>query len=80
MSIKTSVIGFPRIGKNRELKFASEKFFTGPRHDAPGDGGTDCRERERILCAAGADLSDFGFLRLSIDFFGFFAIIKKIVF
>ena len=29
MSIKTSVIGFPRIGKNRELKFASEKFFKG---------------------------------------------------
>ena len=25
----TSVIGFPRIGKNRELKFASEKFFKG---------------------------------------------------
>ena len=27
MSFKTSVIGFPRIGKNRELKFASEKYF-----------------------------------------------------
>ena len=27
MSYQTSVIGFPRIGKNRELKFASEKFF-----------------------------------------------------
>ncbi len=26
---KTSVIGFPRIGKARELKFASEKFFKG---------------------------------------------------
>ena len=26
---KTSVIGFPRIGKNRELKFASESFFKG---------------------------------------------------
>ena len=25
----TSVIGFPRIGKARELKFASEKFFKG---------------------------------------------------
>nr|MCR4901099.1 5-methyltetrahydropteroyltriglutamate--homocysteine S-methyltransferase [Treponema sp.] len=29
MSYQTSVIGFPRIGKNRELKFASEKFFKG---------------------------------------------------
>ena len=27
MKLKTSVIGFPRIGKNRELKFVSEKFF-----------------------------------------------------
>ena len=29
MAIKTSVIGFPRIGKNRELKFTTEKFFKG---------------------------------------------------
>ena len=29
MAFKTSIIGFPRIGKNRELKFASEKFFKG---------------------------------------------------
>ena len=29
MAVKTSVIGFPRIGKNRELKFAGEKFFKG---------------------------------------------------
>lgn len=27
MEAKTSVIGFPRIGKNRELKFTSEKYF-----------------------------------------------------
>lgn len=25
--MKTSVIGFPRIGENRELKFAEEKYF-----------------------------------------------------
>lgn len=29
MARKTSVIGFPRIGKKRELKFATEKFFKG---------------------------------------------------
>ncbi len=29
MATKTSIIGFPRIGKNRELKFASEQFFKG---------------------------------------------------
>ena len=27
--MRTSVIGFPRIGKDRELKFASEKYFAG---------------------------------------------------
>ncbi|MCR5701337.1 MAG: 5-methyltetrahydropteroyltriglutamate--homocysteine S-methyltransferase [Lachnospiraceae bacterium] len=27
--MKTAVIGYPRIGENRELKFASEKFFKG---------------------------------------------------
>ena len=27
--MKTSVIGYPRIGENRELKFASEKYFSG---------------------------------------------------
>ena len=26
-NMKTSVIGFPRIGTLRELKFASEKYF-----------------------------------------------------
>ena len=29
MNIKTSVIGFPRIGALRELKFAEEKYFRG---------------------------------------------------
>lgn len=29
MATRTSVIGFPRIGKKRELKFAAEKFFKG---------------------------------------------------
>ena len=27
--MKTSVIGYPRIGALRELKFASEKYFKG---------------------------------------------------
>ena len=31
---KTSVIGFPRIGKKRELKFASESFFKGDINEA----------------------------------------------
>ena len=32
--MKTSVIGYPRIGKDRELKFASEKFFKGELDEA----------------------------------------------
>ena len=32
--MKTSVIGYPRIGENRELKFASEKFFKGQTDEA----------------------------------------------
>ena len=27
--MKTSIVGYPRVGKNRELKFGSEKFFKG---------------------------------------------------
>jgi 5-methyltetrahydropteroyltriglutamate--homocysteine methyltransferase len=29
MIMQTSVIGYPRIGASRELKFAVEKYFTG---------------------------------------------------
>ena len=29
--MKTSVIGFPRVGADRELKFASEKYFWNDR-------------------------------------------------
>ena len=32
--MNTSVIGYPRIGKDRELKFASEKFFRGEIEEA----------------------------------------------
>jgi 5-methyltetrahydropteroyltriglutamate--homocysteine methyltransferase len=32
--MSTSVIGFPRIGKDRELKFASEKYFKGEINEA----------------------------------------------
>ena len=34
MTMRTSVIGFPRIGKDRELKFASEKYFAGKINEA----------------------------------------------
>lgn len=35
--MKTSVVGYPRIGENRELKFASEKFFKGQIDEAELD-------------------------------------------
>jgi 5-methyltetrahydropteroyltriglutamate--homocysteine methyltransferase len=34
IQMNTSVIGYPRIGKDRELKFASEKFFGGELDEA----------------------------------------------
>jgi 5-methyltetrahydropteroyltriglutamate--homocysteine methyltransferase len=34
IEMNTSVIGYPRIGKDRELKFASEKFFNGELDEA----------------------------------------------
>ncbi len=34
IQMNTSVIGYPRIGKDRELKFASEKFFKGELDEA----------------------------------------------
>ena len=33
-NMNTSVIGYPRIGKDRELKFASEKYFRGETGEA----------------------------------------------
>lgn len=32
--MKTAIIGYPRIGENRELKFASEQFFRGEINEA----------------------------------------------
>ena len=29
MTIQTANLGFPRIGKNRELKFALDRYFAG---------------------------------------------------
>ena len=51
--MKTSVIGYPRIGKNRELKFASEKFFGQPSNQntvhRKQNGGTDIDDKH-VFC------------------------------
>src|SRR5574344_2341877 len=43
--MKSSVIGFPRIGKNRELKFASEKYFS---HAIDVQALLDCAKERRM--------------------------------
>mgnify|MGYP002706312578 CR=1 FL=1 len=42
--MKTSVIGYPRIGTLRELKFASEKYFS-KEITSVEIGRASCRER-----------------------------------
>jgi len=47
--MKTSVIGYPRIGKDRELKFASEKFFKGELDEAGLQGVAKEIRKEDLL-------------------------------
>ena len=70
--MKTSVVGFPRIGKNRELKFASEKFFKGEISEAELQEVACTIRRENILAQnnAGVDLissNDFSFYDNVLD-------------
>ena len=51
LDMKTAVIGFPRIGEKRELKFASEQYFKGEISEkqlldiAAGIRGSSCSSR-----------------------------------
>ncbi len=47
--MNTSVIGYPRIGKDRELKFASEKFFNGELDEAGLLNAAKAIRREDLL-------------------------------
>lgn len=70
--MKTSVIGFPRVGTLRELKFASEKYF---RHEITVQELTgiaaDLRHRHWVTqVAAGIDFvpcNDFSFYDIVLD-------------
>lgn len=70
--MKTSVIGFPRVGTLRELKFASEKYF---RHEITAQELTgiaaDLRHRHWVTqVAAGIDFipsNDFSFYDIVLD-------------
>ena len=70
--MKTSVIGFPRVGTLRELKFASEKYF---RHEITAqeltETAADLRHRHWMTqVAAGIDFipgNDFSFYDIVLD-------------
>lgn len=70
--MKTSVIGFPRVGILRELKFASEKYF---RHEITAqeltDTAADLRHRHWMTqVTAGIDFipcNDFSFYDIVLD-------------
>lgn len=72
MSIKTSVPGYPRIGSQRELKFASEKYFRGDISAAAlEDVAKSLRaENRRMQLASGLDFipsNDFSFYDAVLD-------------
>lgn len=70
--MKTSVIGYPRIGKLRELKFAEEKYFRGELTERElRDTAEALRvEHWRTQDAADIDLipsNDFSFYDTTLD-------------
>ncbi|MBQ4271549.1 MAG: 5-methyltetrahydropteroyltriglutamate--homocysteine S-methyltransferase [Clostridiales bacterium] len=70
--MKTSVVGFPRIGRNRELKFASEKYFRGEITEAELLEAGKAQRESGILTQkeAGIDLipvNDFSFYDNVLD-------------
>ena len=70
--MKTSVIGFPRIGRDRELKFASEKYFKGEISEAELLEVAKNQRKFNVTTQknAGIDLissNDFSFYDLVLD-------------
>ena len=70
--MKTSVVGYPRIGKLRELKFASEKYFRGELTERELQNTAEALRAEhwRAQDAAGIDLipsNDFSFYDTTLD-------------
>lgn len=68
----TTIVGFPRIGENRELKFATEKYFKGRiDQNELAQTGKELRERDwRCLQAAGIDeipSNDFSYYDQVLD-------------
>ncbi len=80
--MKSSVIGFPRIGRDRELKFASEKFFRGEiSEDSLSETARKIRESNIVTQKnAGIDLissNDFSFYDNVLDTAFLFHVVPK---
>ncbi|MBO4425706.1 MAG: 5-methyltetrahydropteroyltriglutamate--homocysteine S-methyltransferase [Clostridiales bacterium] len=70
--MNTSVIGYPRIGKDRELKFASEKFFKGEISEAELLEAARTIRKEDLLAQSKAGITyissnDFSFYDNVLD-------------
>ena len=68
----TSIIGFPRIGENRELKFATEKYWRQEISETELlDFAKDLRKKHwELLRSAGIDeipSNDFSFFDTTLD-------------
>ena len=80
--MKSSVIGFPRIGRDRELKFASEKFFRGEiSEDSLSETAREIRKSNIVTQKnAGIDLissNDFSFYDNVLDTAFLFQVVPK---
>ena len=80
--MQTSVIGYPRIGKLRELKFAEEKYFKGAVSESQlRDVAVELRmEHWRTLDDAGIDLvpsNDFSLYDTTLDAAALFNIVPE---
>ncbi|OTO01303.1 5-methyltetrahydropteroyltriglutamate--homocysteine S-methyltransferase [Enterococcus sp. 5B3_DIV0040] len=70
--MRTTIIGFPRIGENRELKFATEKYFSGElSSDELEDFAKNLRQKHwKLIKESGIDdlpSNDFSFYDTTLD-------------
>lgn len=70
--MKTTIVGFPRIGENRELKIATEKYFRGDltQEQLAAEGKRLRRMHWNLLKEAGISLipsNDFSFYDTTLD-------------
>ncbi|MGO2629299.1 MAG: hypothetical protein ACTH87_05320, partial [Enterococcus italicus] len=70
--VKTTIVGFPRIGEFRELKFATEAFFRGDSttKDLLQKGNELRKKHWQLLKDSGIDeitSNDFSFYDTTLD-------------